>query len=88
MAVDQYGDLYIFELKRWSGKQENLLQVLRYGQLFGRSNYDDLNGFYQKFQKSSQANLLEDFKCYFGKEITEEMFNRKQHFLILTNGLD
>ena len=41
LAIDSNGDLYIFELKRWEGKQENLLQVLRYGQLFGNSTYDE-----------------------------------------------
>lgn len=45
LAIDKKGDLYIFELKRWSGKQENILQVLRYGQLFGKSTYDELNCF-------------------------------------------
>ena len=34
LALDKNGDLYIFELKRWGSDQENLLQVLRYGQLF------------------------------------------------------
>lgn len=57
MALDRHGDLYIFELKRWSGQQENLLQVLRYGQLFGRSNYDDLNDMYRKYMKNSDVNL-------------------------------
>ena len=88
MALDDQGDLYIFELKRWSGKQENLLQVLRYGQLFGRSNYDDLNSLYQKYQKNSEASLLYDFQQYFNKSISEENINQKQHFLILTNGMD
>lgn len=88
MALDNQGDLYIFELKRWSGKQENLLQVLRYGQLFGRSNYDDLNSLYQKYQKNPDASLLRDFEQYFNKSISEENINQKQHFLILTNGMD
>ena len=40
LALDAEGNLYIFELKRWSAHSENLLQVLRYGQRFGRSDYD------------------------------------------------
>ena len=89
MAIDRYGDLYIFELKRWSGQQENLLQVLRYGQLFGRSNYDDLNDMYRKYMKNSDADLEYDFKKYFSLEdLSREMINQKQHFLIVTNGLD
>ena len=49
LALDKKGDLYIFELKRGEGKQENLLQVLRYGQLYGDSNFDELNGFYNDY---------------------------------------
>ena len=92
LAVDSDGDLYIFELKRWSGKQENLLQVLRYGQLFGRSNYDDLNSMYQKYQHSNQAQLIQDHAAYFyGKRsvaLPEDEFNKNQHFVIVTNGVD
>lgn len=92
LALDSAGDLYIFELKRWSGKQENLLQVLRYGQLFGRSNYDDLNSMYQKYQHNNQAHLLQDHATYFFDKrttaLTEDDFNRRQHFVIVTNGVD
>lgn len=92
LALDSNGDLYIFELKRWSGKQENLLQVLRYGQLFGKSTYEELNSLYSKYQHNIEANLLYDHSLYFGKGknnlIGEEDFNKKQHFLIVTNGVD
>ena len=36
LALDKDGILYIFELKRWQSDQENILQVMRYGQIFGR----------------------------------------------------
>ncbi|KOS63833.1 hypothetical protein [Lysinibacillus sp. FJAT-14222] len=91
LAVDKDGDLYIFELKRWGSNQENLLQVLRYGQLFGNSGYDELN---EKYLTYSQSNipLIEAHKQYFNKDtsnqITQDMFNNKQHFLVMTNGLD
>ena len=92
LALDGNGDLYIFELKRWSGKQENLLQVLRYGQLFGKSTYEELNSLYIKYQHNPEAKLLYDHSLYFGKSqndlIGEEDFNKKQHFLIVTNGID
>ena len=89
LALDRNGDLYIFELKRWSGQQENLLQVLRYGQLFGRGSYDDLNDMYRKYLKNWSADLDTDFKNYFDNaSITKDDYNRNQHFLIVTNGLD
>ena len=92
LAIDKEGDLYIFELKRWSGKQENLLQVLRYGQLFGKSTYDELNCLYQKYQHNEKANLALDHSSYFygdtSKILPDDNFNKKQHFLIVTNGVD
>ena len=92
LAIDKEGDLYIFELKRWSGKQEHLLQVLRYGQLFGKSTYDELNCLYQKYQHNEKANLALDHSSYFygdtSKILPDDNFNKKQHFLIVTNGVD
>lgn len=93
LALDSQGDLYIFELKRWSGKQENLLQVLRYGQLFGRSTYGDLNGMYQKYQHDPTVDLLDAHATYFfcsgqSTALSPNEFNRKQHFIIVTNGID
>lgn len=58
MALDTNGNLYIFELKRWQAKEENLLQVLRYGQLFGNSSYEDLNNMYKSFTERNDVSLL------------------------------
>lgn len=91
MALDKDGDLYLFELKRWSGKQEHLLQVLRYGQLFGNSTYDELNSLYRKYQSQDADLAIDHAKYFFGTEakpFSAECFNRKQHFLIVTNGID
>lgn len=94
LALDRHGDLYIFELKRWSSHQENLLQVLRYGQLYGNSNYDELNEMFRKYRKNNDAEteLYEIHKQYFdlsdSSRLSKEEFNRKQHFLVVTNGLD
>ena len=94
LALDKNGDLYIFELKRWSSHQENLLQVLRYGQLYGNSNYDELNEMFKKYlkDKDSGAELQEIHQQYFdladSSRLSKEDFNRKQHFLVVTNVLD
>jgi hypothetical protein len=87
MAVDKKGDLYIFELKAWESHSENLLQVLRYGQLYGLSKYSDLNDWYKKATDASQSlKLAHNGK--FGIELKEEEFNRQQVFVVMTNGLD
>lgn len=94
LALDKEGDLYFFELKRWSSNQENLLQVLRYGQKYGSSDYDYLNGMYKKKfgVNTPNSELDEVHQRYFDLENTsrlkKENFNRKQHFLLVTNGLD
>lgn len=94
LAMDRNGDLYIFELKRWSSHQENLLQVLRYGQLYGNSNYDELNEMFKKYlnERNSKIELQEIHQQYFNladnSMLNKEDFNRKQHFLVVTNGLD
>ena len=94
LALDKDGDLYIFELKSWSSHQENILQVLRYGQLFGNSNYDELNEMFMKYlkDKDSKDELYVIHQRYFDLtdsfRLGKELFNRKQHFLVVTNGLD
>lgn len=91
LALDAKGDLYIFELKRWASNSENLLQVLRYGQLFGGSSYDDLNDLFKKHNKS-KVELSEAHTNHFDLTPSNKLqsgdYNKKQHFIIVTNGVD
>ena len=92
LAIDENGMLYIFELKRWEGRSENLLQALRYGQKFGRYDYEKLNWFYQSYRHSKQGDIdlqiahQEFFEL--GTPLEKNAFNREQQFIIVTNGLD
>ncbi len=90
MAIDEKGDLYIFELKRWKAREENLLQVLRYGQIFGGSRYKELEKLYFKYTKKENVSLRENHKEYFGLEegLKKTSFNSKQNFIVVTNGMD
>lgn len=90
LAVDEKGVLYIFELKRWQSRSENLLQALRYGQKFGRYDYEKLNWFYQSYSRQEDISLQAAHKDYFelDKPLEQESFNVDQHFVIVTNGLD
>ncbi len=54
LAINQHGTLFIFELKRWENKSENILQVLRYGQKFGRYDYDKLNHFFLSYSHNRE----------------------------------
>ena len=87
MAVDRDGKLYIFELKAWEAQSANLLQVLRYGQLYGASKYSDLDGWYKKATNTSQS-LRVSHAAKFEVDLPEDQFNRSQVFIVVTNGLD
>ena len=62
LALDKDGILYIFELKRWKSEQENILQVMRYGQIFGRYTYEELEGLARRQQKLV-GSLKENTPC-------------------------
>jgi hypothetical protein len=87
MAVDRNGDLYLFELKAWESHPSNLLQVLRYAQLYGPSKYADLDAWYKKATDPSQS-LKVTHAAKFGTDLAEEAFNKRQVFVVMTNGLD
>lgn len=89
LALDKAGILYIFELKRWESNTENILQVMRYGQIFGRYPYADLQDLAQRQQKL-EGSLREAHKKHFGLDnaIEESSFNLKQHFVLVTHGVD
>lgn len=92
LALDEDGTLFIFELKRWESRSENILQVLRYGQKFGRYEYKRLNWHYQSYRGPSQhdVSLKEAHREYFelSESLQESRFNNSQQFVVVTNGLD
>jgi len=93
MAIDKNGGLYIFELKRWKSKQENLLQVLRYGQKFGQYDYSSIEYLFQNYllkYGKKQKVLQEAHKEYFELEdaIPKDEFNKEQKFIVVTSGVD
>lgn len=87
MAIDKNGDLYIFELKAWESHSANILQVLRYGQIYGPSKYPDLDTWFKKATDPSQS-LKQAHNAKFGIELKEDQFNRRQVFVVMTNGVD
>lgn len=89
LALDETGRLYIFELKRWESNTENILQVMRYGQIFGRYTYEELQRLAGK-QKKLEGSLKESHQTYFELDspLDESKFNHDQEFVLVTNGLD
>ena len=69
LALDKNGILYIFELKRWKSHQENILQVMRYGQIFGRYTYEELEDLARRqLTLEVSWSLRENHKEYFELE--------------------
>ena len=87
LAVDEEGKLYIFEIKVWESRSENLLQALRYGQIFGTHDYAALDHLFRRFDKAGRS-LADAHRATFGTSLAETDFNRHQVFVIVTNGLD
>lgn len=89
LALDKEGVLYIFELKRWESNPENILQVMRYGQKFGRYTYDQLQDLARN-QQRLEGDLKEAHKEYFDLKapLEESLFNHGQVFVLVTNGTD
>ncbi|MDP3002680.1 MAG: hypothetical protein Q8N38_06100 [Bacteroidales bacterium] len=87
MAIDSEGNLNIFELKAWESLDFNLLQALRYGQIFGQYKYESLNELYKKFNPSA-SDLLDTVNQKFSVSLKAEQINLKQKFIIITNGTD
>lgn len=87
MAVDASGRLWLFEMKRGEGDQGNLLQVLRYGQIYGQWEYDQLSSLYAQ-RRGRETELADAHAEKFGERMGRERFNHRQVFVTLTNGLD
>ena len=87
MALDAEGTLYIFELKAWESHSDNILQALRYGQIYGQYNYEQLNRLFRSFYTGSKS-LDEAHQATFNVILNENAFNADQVFVIMTNGID
>ena len=91
-ALDKEGTLYLFELKRGKSNPENLLQVMRYGQRFGRYTYKELEDLAKRLLtiNDDSWSLAEAHKERFDldERLAETKFNQDQVFVLVTNGTD
>lgn len=87
-AINQEGDLFIFELKRGFAGSDAMLQILRYSQEAGKWSYNFLNELYSKYANNPNNPSLQDtHKESFNLErgLIPSEFNRKQHLIIIGN---
>jgi hypothetical protein len=89
-AIDQDGDLVIFELKRGIAGEDAVLQAIRYSQHAGRWVYSKLNGQYKDYLRSrghDEVELCDAHKEAFqlDRPLDQTNFNRRQHLYIVGN---
>ena len=89
-ALNEKGELFIFELKLKIAGSVAVDQVLRYAQNAGQWKYSKLQENYQCFLGNDNANLLYAHKEAFGLEVPlkENEFNNRQHLIIVGTAAD
>lgn len=93
VALDREGDLWLFELKKVQGTSENLLQVLRYSQLFAQSSFDDLDRIFRIFKPAAPHSLAVAFCEHFGFDTQlaatwGDRLGKRHHLVVVTDGTD
>ena len=88
-ALNEKGELVIFELKLGSAGEDAVHQVLRYAQDAGQWSYEKLQGKYQKYIRG-ESELVEKHKETFNLEhaLEEKEINNKQHLFIVGRAAD
>ena len=88
-ALDEQGNLIIFEFKRSSAYESTTNQIMRYTEQYGRLQYAGLNELYQKYINKKSL-LIDDHAEVFGleKPLRPDAFNRKQKLRIVGSSME
>ncbi len=86
-ALDRFGNLIIFELKRGFAGSGAMLQALRYGQDAGQWTFNTLEDKYRTYLKNNSASLAVAHREAFNleRQLLPSDFNAKQSFIIVGN---
>jgi hypothetical protein len=93
VALHYEGELWLFELKKIEGEAENLLQVMRYSQIFGAFEISDLDDLYRRGFEDSNQSLALAFCEWFGYDRSRavewgEKLGKRHHLVVVTDGAD
>lgn len=93
VALDYEGDLWLFELKKTGSEAENLLQVMRYSQIFSAFEIDDLDKLYRDNHEGATKSLALAFCDWFGYDSNRaiawgEKLGKRHHLVVVTDGTD
>ena len=89
-ALNEHGDLVIFELKRAHADAGAVHQALRYCEKAGRYNYEKIEEMFRVYRKGKLVNLQQEHQIGFDLEhpLDRSAFNRKQHLIIVGSAGD
>ncbi len=88
-ALDERGDLFIFELKRGSAGDDALIQVLRYAQDAGQWNFAQLEGKYRRYTDDKSDLLCAHQEAFsLDRPLDAKEINTRQHLVIIGNAAD
>lgn len=89
-ALNEQGDLVIFELKRAHADGGAVHQALRYCEKAGRYTYEKLEGMFRAYRKGSPVNLQQEHQTAFDLEhqLDRSAFNKRQHLMIVGSAGD
>lgn len=93
VALDREGELWLFELKKVGGQSENLLQVMRYSQIFGAFEIGDLDALYRDSHTGATKSIAVAFCEWFGYDDNRavewgEKLGKRHHLVVVTDGTD
>jgi hypothetical protein len=89
-ALNEQGDLVIFELKRAHADGGAVHQALRYCEKAGRYSYEKLEEMLRAYRKGNPVNLQQEHQIGFDLEhpLDRSTFNRRQHLVIVGSASD
>ena len=89
-ALNEQGDMVIFELKRAHADGGAVHQALRYCEKAGHYSYEKLEGMLQTYRKSQPVNLQLEHQIGFDLEhqLDRTAFNKHQHLIIVGSAGD
>lgn len=87
VALDEYGNLILFELKRSYIDKKSALddRLFRYHEVWKKFSYNDLNKHYKVYKKNNSVELLSEHKKFFGLNLSKSDFNCAQKLIGVAN---
>ncbi|EGR0171706.1 hypothetical protein ACU6D0_004587 [Vibrio alginolyticus] len=89
-ALNEHGDLVIFELKRSSAGSSAVQQALRYAEDAGQWSYKKLEKKHQQYVQNEEKSLVDAHRDAFELEhkLDPKEINQKQHLLVIGSAAD